>query len=233
MLCTIKFLTEARARRIVWLMAVVRLLTRQRADETQAEPPALHARAMDNLRFIRETMESASSFTAVSGWGQCAIGLTALAAAYMAARLSAPGHYVTGTWIKVWLVAACISLALSAGTMWLKARAVGLPLWSRPGRKLALNFAPPALVGALLTLALYRAGLNELLPPLWLMLYGAGVITGGAFSVPIVPVMGLCFMLLGAGALFSPAAWTNLLMAAGFGGLHLLFGVLIARRHGG
>src|SRR5437868_4033001 len=207
-------------------MAVLPMRPRQTEEEA---PPALHARAMDNLRFIRETMENASSFTAVSGWGQCAIGLTALGAAYIAARQSAPGHFVTGGWIKVWLVAACVSLALSAGTMWLKARAAELPLWSRPGRKLVLNFAPPALVGALLTLALYGAGLTSLIPPMWLLLYGAGVITGGAFSVRIVPVMGLCFMLVGALALISPAAWVNVLMAAGFGGLHVIFGVLIAR----
>ncbi len=199
----------------------------------EQEPPALHARAMDNLRFIRETMEASASFTAVSGWGQCAIGLTALAAAYAAARQSAPRQFITGGWIKVWLVAAFVALAISGGTMWLKARAAQTPLWARPGRKLALNFAPPVFVGALLTLALYRAGQPELIPAMWLLLYGAGVVTGGAFSVQIVPVMGLCFMLVGALALVSPLAWTNILMAAGFGGLHIVFGVLIARRHGG
>ncbi len=214
------------------LMAVVRLPQRQPAVEPD-EPPALHARAMDNLRFIRETMEGAASFTAVSGWGQCAIGLTALVAAYAATHLSTPGRMVTSGWIKIWLVAAFVSLLISGGTMWLKARARAVPLMARPGRKLMLNFAPPAMVGALLTLALYRAGLPELIPATWLLLYGAGVVTGGAFSVQIVPVMGLCFMLLGAGALVSPAAWTNVLMAVGFGGLHVVFGILIARRHGG
>jgi hypothetical protein len=213
-------------------MAVVRLPQRPPVTEAPA-PPALHARAMDNLRYIRETMEGAASFTAVSGWGQCAIGLTALGAAYAAARAAAPGRFVTGGWIKIWLAAAFVSLVISGGTMWLKARARAVPLMARPGRKLVLNFAPPAVVGALLTPALYRAGLPELIPATWLLLYGAGVVTGGAFSVQIVPVMGLCFMLAGAGALVSPAAWTNALMAASFGGLHVVFGVLIARRHGG
>jgi hypothetical protein len=211
-------------------MAVVPL--RPRPVEAQ-EPPALHARAMDNLRYIRETMENAASFTAVSGWGQCAIGLTALAAAYAAARQSQPNHLITSAWIKIWLAAALVSLLISGGTMWLKARARAVPLMARPGRKLMLNFAPPAVVGALLTLALHRAGLTELIPATWLLLYGAGVVTGGAFSVQIVPVMGLCFMLAGAVALVSPLAWTNALMAASFGGLHVIFGVMIARRYGG
>jgi hypothetical protein len=87
--------------------------------------------------------------------------------------------------------------------------------------------------GLLLTVAFYQADLVRLLPGAWLLLYGAAVTNAGAFSVRIVPAMGLCFMLCGAGALFSPAAWGNAYMAAGFGGLHLLFGFVIARRHGG
>jgi hypothetical protein len=108
-----------------------------------------------------------------------------------------------------------------------------MSLLSGPGRKFALSLSPPLVAGALLTAVLYRAQVVELIPGMWLLLYGVGIVTGGAFSVKIVPVMGLGFMLVGAAALFCPAAWGNSLMAAGFGGLHLIFGIIIARRHGG
>ncbi|HYL99762.1 MAG TPA: hypothetical protein VEZ90_12465 [Blastocatellia bacterium] len=199
-----------------------------RPELTRPPAPALHERAMDNLRYIRETMESASSFTAVSGFGEVAIGLTALGAALLASRFTA-----IGAWFTVWLGEAVLSLVISGGAMLRKARAAELPMLYGPGRKFALSFSPPMLVGALLTAVLYRAGFLAPVPGVWLMLYGTAVVTGGAFSVKIVPVMGLCFMILGAAALFCPFQWANYLMAAGFGGLHILFGLIIARRHGG
>lgn len=191
-------------------------------------PPALHDRAMDNLRFIRETMERASAFTAVPGWGQSIIGLTALCAALLASRQNS-----TDAWLSVWLAEAFISLGIAGWTMYRKARAAATPLLSQPGRKLAINFSPPMFAGVLLTVLFYRANLVAFLPGLWLLLYGTGVITGGAFSVRPVPVMGLCFMLLGALALFCPDSWGDALMAAGFGALHIVFGLHIARRYGG
>lgn len=196
--------------------------------QTEDEPPALHARAMDNLRFIRETMERAAPLTAVSGWGEVAIGVTASLAALVAARQAA-----FGAWLAIWMTAALVSLVIAVYAMARKARAVEMPLLWGPGRKFALSFTPPVLVGALLTIVLYRTGLTGLIPGVWLLLYGTGVVTGGTFSVGIVPVMGVCFMLMGAVALFCPAAWGNLFLAAGFGGLHIIFGIIIARRHGG
>ena len=77
------------------------------------------------------------------------------------------------------------------------------------------------------------AGIQRLIPPTLLLLYGTGIITGGAFSVRIVPVMGMAFLAVGTAALLAPPAWGDAFLAAGFGGLHVVFGTMIARRHGG
>jgi hypothetical protein len=192
------------------------------------EPPEMQARAMDNLRFIRETMERAGAFTAISGWGEVAIGITALAAAWIAARQTTPS-----AWLATWISDAFLSGAIAAWFTAAKARAAKIPLMSEPARKFVFSFTPTMLVGALLTVLLYQHGMALRLPGVWLLLYGAAVITAGTFSVRIVPVMGAAFMALGVAGLFSPATWGNALMAAGFGGLHIVFGMLIARRHGG
>lgn len=198
-------------------------------SEVKEEPPALHARAMDNLRFIRETMEGAASFTAVPGWGGTLMGATALVASVVAAQ-----QRKVGDWVLVWAVEALLACVIAGVAMWRKARAAQTGLLSRPGRKFALSFSPPIFVGALLTVALMQLpGGPALLPAVWLLLYGTGVVTGGAFSVRIVWVMGFCFLSLGSLALFAPAHWGNYLLGAGFGGLHLVFGPIIARRHGG
>jgi hypothetical protein len=181
-----------------------------------------------DLRFIRDTMERSASFTAVPGWGQVVLGLTALAAAWLASR---PSN--SAAWLKIWLAEALLAALIAFLSMRWKANRRGLPLFTGPGRKVALGLFPPLIAGALLTFLLQRAGLDSALAPAWLLLYGAGIITGGAYSVSIVPVMGLCFMATGALAVAAPAAWANWFLAAGFGGLHIVFGFLIARRHGG
>jgi hypothetical protein len=187
----------------------------------------MQERAMDNLRFIRQTMERAGTFTAVSGWGEVVIGCTAIVAALIAARLPLTG------WVTIWLLEAVLAAGIAAMFMAVKARAAGMPLISGPARKLVLSFSPPMLVGMLLTALFVTRGLEWLLPGCWMLLYGAGVVTAGTYSVPIVPVMGIAFMLLGALTLFVPAAWATALLIAGFGGLHIVFGTLIARRYGG
>jgi hypothetical protein len=193
-----------------------------------AHPLALDDRARDNLRFIRETMERAGSFTAVSGWGGVAMGITAIGAAVIASRQSSPLG-----WLMTWIIEATIAIAIASWTTVSKARDSGTSLFSGPGRRFVYSFAPPLFAGGLLTLLLVRLGFTGVISGVWLLLYGTGVVTGGAFSIRIVPLMGLCFMVLGTVALFCPWNWGNLFLAAGFGGLHVVFGAVIARKYGG
>jgi hypothetical protein len=188
---------------------------------------ALHDRALADLRFIRETMEQAS-VTTFSGRALMGVG-------FLAAVVGTLGSLARTRerWLLLWIALAGVSVPLAALATARKSRAAGLSLASGPARKFGLCLAPAMIAGGLLTVVLARAGLWSLLPGLWLLVYGAGVVAGGAFSVRVVPVMGVGFMALGACALLGPAAWGDLLLVAGFGGLHLVFGALIARQYGG
>ena len=188
----------------------------------------LHDRAAENLRFIRETMERAGAFTAVPGRGMVAVGVTATIAV-----LLGPPRVGSRGWLVFWLAEAALALAVGALTLARKARVLGVPLLSRPARRFLLAFSPPLVVGAVLTAVAVTHGLAPLLPGLWLLLYGTAVLCGGALSVRIVPIMGASFMLLGGAALFAPHALGRPFMAIGFGGLHVIYGVLIARWYGG
>lgn len=194
----------------------------------QDAPLALHDRAMDNLRYIRETMERSGSFTHVSGAGSVLMGLVALAAAALAA-----GAADATEWITIWLVAAGMSLGIATLSIVRKSRSDGISILSGPARKFAWSVIPPLAAGGVLTLALVRGGSLDLLPGMWLLVYGTSVVTGGAHSVRPVPAMGAAFMLAGLGALLTPASWGQVWMAGGFGGLHVLFGAVIWRKHGG
>jgi hypothetical protein len=173
-------------------------------------------------------MASAAEFTAVPGWGGVAMGVTAIAAAFFASRQTTPR-----AWLVVWLMEAFVAVAIAAPTAATKAHRANSRLFSGPGRKFLLSFAPPIVVGGLLTYILFRAGVFTALPGVWLLLYGTAIVTGGAFSARVVPIMGLCLMSLGVIALFAPTAWGDLFMAAGFGVVHVGFGWWIARHFGG
>lgn len=204
-------------------MAVVRPIRQSRP-----EPVAIHAHAVDNLKYIRSAMERAGAFTAVPGVGGIALGCTALAVALLARRLGS-----ADSWLAAWLGEAVLACLIGVAAAAHKAHKVGMPLLSGPGRKFLLGFAPPLLAGALLTVVLFRAGYSAALPGVWLLLYGTGVLCGGGASVKVVPAMGICFMAVGTAALFAPPSWGNTLLAVGFGGLHILFGALITVKYGG
>jgi len=191
-------------------------------------PEPIHAHAIDDLRFIRETMERAGAFTAVPGWGGVLMGATAVVTAFIAGP---PDN--TPRWVGVWLIDAVIAVAIALVSVSIKSKRSGVPLSGLPALRFALAYAPPLVAGMVLTPVFVTMGLMARLPGCWLLHYGTALATGGAFSVRIVPIMGLCFMALGVVAFAAPAPWGHWLMAAGFGGLHIAFGSIIARRYGG
>jgi hypothetical protein len=198
-----------------------------RLDDPDDPPAALSDRAIENISFIRRTMEASGTFTAVSGAGGVAMGVIALLAASYASRFPDPEVRM-----RVWVGAAVVSAAVSGYAIIRKARHRKESTLTGAGRKFVLNFMPAIAAGTALTVALNGAGLTTLLPGIWLLLYGTGVVTGGAFSVRVVPAMGVAFMALGVAALAAPQ-WGDTLMILGFGGLHIVFGAIIAWRYGG
>jgi hypothetical protein len=196
--------------------------------ESEREPVRLGDRAIDNLAFIRETMERSTSFTAVPGYGGILMGVTAIGAAYIASR-----QPLLGDSLATWLIEAALAFAIGMLAMWQKSKIAGQSLVSAPAMKFARSFVPPMLAGGLITLGLCRYEQFYLLPPVCMLTYGAAVVCGGAFSARIVPVMGWCFMALGAIAFILPISYGNTMMAASFGLLHIIFGAIIARRYGG
>ena len=192
------------------------------------EPPSLSGRAMDNLEFIRETMERSTSFTAVPGYGGIFMGLTAIAASVIANQQA-----LAKDWLTVWFIEAILAFAIGLFAMWQKSKIANMPLNSAPAKKFAKSFLPPLICGVVLTFGLWRYGFFEVMIPAWLLLYGAAVVTGGAFSVRVVPIMGWCFIALGAIALLLPNNFGNFVMGFGFGVLQIIFGFIIARKFGG
>jgi hypothetical protein len=193
-----------------------------------AKVVSINERAFENLKYIRETMERAGYFTAVPGWGGFLIGVSALLTTLVSSRLPS-----RDLWFESWLGEAALAFAIGGWAMTEKAKKAKTKLLYGAGRKFALNLCPALIAGGILSFVLYRQQLFGIMPGVWLLLYGVAIVTGGAFSVRIVPLMGVSFMTLGTIALLSPDQWGNLFMAAGFGVLHIIFGIVIARRYGG
>jgi hypothetical protein len=199
-----------------------------RQPEPDHRPAPIEVKAAADLKYIRQTMERASSVTDGPGWGGVAMGVVALAATLIANNAA-----TLDSWLITWMGTAVVATVIGAVTMMRKAQAVRLSIGSASGRRFVLSLLPPMIAGAVVSVALYNGGQAELLPGLWLLLYGAGVVTGGTYSVRVVPVMGLCFMVLGTITLFMGFETAQVLMGVGFGGFHVVFGWIIARRYGG
>jgi hypothetical protein len=190
-------------------------------------PPVLHDHAAGSLEFIRTTMVRSVAFTSVPGVGGAVMGAIGVIAALVSAPMTTDRR-----WLMVWLVAVAVAAPIGLYTMWRKSTRVGLPLWSRAGRRFAQGLVPAIVAGAVLTAAAVRDGQIAMLPGTWLLLYGAGVLAAATASVPALTVLGALFILLGTVAVATPA-WGTACLGAGFGVLQIAFGILIARHHGG
>ncbi|NJM53583.1 MAG: hypothetical protein HC846_09450 [Blastocatellia bacterium] len=207
-------------------MAKINALRKDDIDEN--EPINIGDRALDNLQFIRETMERSAAFTAIPGYGGMLMGATAIGAAVIAHNQAS----IRG-WLITWLVEAFLAFGIGMLAMWQKTKNSGDSLLSAPARKVAYGFAPPIIAGIILTGLLYFKGLFAFMPTIWLTLYGTAVVTGGAYSVRIVPIVGWIFVGLGLISVFVDTSYGNILMGIGFGVLHIVFGLIVARRYGG
>ena len=192
------------------------------------QPRSISHQAADNLTFIRSAMERSATFTAIPGVGGVAIGLVAVAAAIVSAR-----QPTANRWLVTWLAAAAVAVPVELVAMSLKARRAGLTLTGATTRRFALGMAAPLVAGAAITWQLWRVGSFNVIAPAWLLLYGAGVVSGGMFSVPVIRTMGVCFMAAGLASMVTPSDWGTIWLGIGFGGLHIAFGAYIARNHGG
>jgi hypothetical protein len=190
------------------------------------EPVRIGDHALDNLRYIRETMERAGSFTSIPGWGGMVIGVSAIATSVLARNLSGQ------RWLSAWLLEAAVATLIGAVTMAMKGRRAGTDFTAPVARRFFASYFAPLIAAAVLTFVLWRGGFFVAMPAMWLLLYGTSFVSSGAFSIRVIPVMGLLFMLIGLSAAVIPESG-NLLMGLGFGGLHFGFGYVIARSYGG
>jgi hypothetical protein len=192
------------------------------------EPTPIDSGALENLRYIRSTIEAAHTFTTVPGKGCIAMGITALAAVGLESIMQLSAH-----WLSIWVGAAIIACGSALWFMEQKARAQGLSLRRAVAKRFFMTLAPAFIAGAVLTVALVSRVDRELITGMWLLLYGTGLAACGLFAIPAVFTAGLAFMALGIATLWLPPGSAHIVLALGFGGIHLALGTTIVRHHGG
>jgi hypothetical protein len=183
----------------------------------------IDSHAVATLRYIRASMDAAAS-VAVPGSAGIAMGSIGVLATVAS---STPG--LREYWLGVWLMAAAIGGGVGFALMTRPASLRGLSLTGTPLRKFALGLFPALLGGAVMTAVHWTGGNMHAIPGTWLLFYGCALISASVSATRMIALMGASFVLLGLVALLAPERAQMLLLGAGFGGLHVLFGVLIGR----
>jgi hypothetical protein len=189
-----------------------------------AKTVSLDMHAIATLRYIRASMEAASN-VAIPG----SAGIVMGSVGFIAAGLSLVPQ-LQPYWLTIWLAAAPFA-AVAGGILLSSSTSLAAFIGTgTPGRKLALGLLPCLFAGAVLTAVLWSAERTGTIPGTWLLLYGCALISASVSTLAIVAWMGICFAGLGITALLAPPVLQVPLLGLGFGGLHILFGTLIARR---
>ncbi|HTW39132.1 MAG TPA: hypothetical protein VMD49_11240 [Steroidobacteraceae bacterium] len=183
----------------------------------------LDAHALGTLNYIRASIEAAG-LLAVPGSAGIAMGAVGLTAAVLAAQPALAPH-----WFGIWLGAGGGAFLCGTALMIHQAVSTGSALYRGPARKFLLCLSPSLFAGAVLTGVLLHLHAVQSIPGVWLLLYGCGVAAASTMTVRPVQVMGALFVALGVVALVLPSQYANLALGAGFGGLHLTFGIIIGR----
>lgn len=187
----------------------------------------LDSHAVATLRYIRASMDAAAR-VAIPGSAGIVMGIVGCAAAAMSLAPALRPH-----WLLIWLAAA--PLAACAGGF-LLARPASIASFTSPdaaGRKLALCLLPSLFAGAAMTFVLWSGERPGSIPGTWLLMYGCALISASVPTMALVAWMGVWFVGLGVAALFAPFVVQMVLLGLGFGGLHILFGILIGRMEHG
>jgi hypothetical protein len=189
----------------------------------QTKTVALDTHAAATLQYIRSTMDAAVSLS-IPGSAGIAMGTVGVVAAAMS---SAPALH--GYWLPIWLSAAVIAATLSGLRMARQSSLQGFTLFGAPVRKLLLCLFPGLFAGAVMTGVLWESANSHAIPGSWLLLYGCALVSASATTTRMIGILGGLFVVLGLVGFALPDQWQMAALGAGFGGLHLLFGVLIGR----
>ena len=186
----------------------------------------IQSKARDDLSFIRNAMSRAANVSSVSGLGGMLMGGIAFLAGVVAAA-----QPTQSSMLATWLLAAPVAAFAGAGATFHKARSN--PMHWDPIRRFQLCLIPVLIVGALLTWQLWQRQVLDLITPIWMLLYGCGVVAAGTYAITSVIYVGACFLIVGIGALVAPMEWHNALLVATFGLANIVFGWRIYKYHGG
>ena len=183
----------------------------------------LDSHAAATLRYIRSTMEGAVSL-AVPGSAGIVLGIIGL---ITAALTSAPALHAR--WLEIWLAAALLAGAVGSVLIVRQSSLRELKLVGTPLRKFALCLAPSLGAGVVMTAVHWAGGNLHAIPGTWLLLYGCALAAASAATTRTIAALGALFILLGLAALLLPDDLQIVMLGAGFGGLHIVFGILIGR----